>query len=298
MKQRNRNLFKGFTLIELLVVIAIIAILAAILFPVFAKVREKARQTSCASNMKQIGLATLQYVQDNDEHMPINAAALDGGYNGVPIGWAGMIYPYTKSTAVFVCPDDSQGVVSYSMNAFMDQPGSASATQPYGTSNSLAAFAGPSTTVMYSEITGSYLNNGALPWYQWNAADIQQGYDIASPSGDGYTVWGFSSLGSGAPWGGVENATGYMYGQTPTNAAGQIAPGRHTEGSNFVLADGHVKWYRPSSVSPGWAIDAATIASWFPGAKGCSPGYLGGSAPNDYVNTPQCGNVSITYNIY
>ena len=67
---------KGFTLIELLVVIAIIAILAAILFPVFAQVREKARQTTCASNQKQIGLGFLQYVQDYDEHFP---SEQDGG---------------------------------------------------------------------------------------------------------------------------------------------------------------------------------------------------------------------------
>jgi len=69
----------GFTLIELLVVIAIIAILAAILFPVFAKAREKARQTSCASNLKQIGLAFLQYGQDYDEIMPMGALTNKGG---------------------------------------------------------------------------------------------------------------------------------------------------------------------------------------------------------------------------
>src|SRR3978361_1893742 len=106
----------GFTLIELLVVIAIIAILSAILFPVFAKVREKARQTSCASNMKQMGLATAQYNQDYDEHMPINGAANADNYSGLPIGWAGMLYPYTKSVGVFKCPDDAQGLVSYCMN--------------------------------------------------------------------------------------------------------------------------------------------------------------------------------------
>jgi prepilin-type N-terminal cleavage/methylation domain-containing protein len=90
---------KGFTLIELLVVIAIIAILAAILFPVFAKAREKARQTTCTNNMKQLGLAFLQYVQDNDEHFP---NSINWGS-----GWAGHIYPYVKATGTYVCPDDS-----------------------------------------------------------------------------------------------------------------------------------------------------------------------------------------------
>src|SRR5579872_7119000 len=98
----NRN--KGFTLIELLVVIAIIAILAAILFPVFAKVREKARQTSCLSNEKQLGLGILQYTQDNDESfMPSDNGAV--GMNGH--GWASRIYPYVKSTGVYSCPDDT-----------------------------------------------------------------------------------------------------------------------------------------------------------------------------------------------
>ena len=88
------NKQKGFTLIELLVVIAIIAILAAILFPVFAKVREKARQTSCLSNEKQIGLAFMQYSEDYDEKIPLSR------------GWASFTYPYIKSIAVYKCPDD------------------------------------------------------------------------------------------------------------------------------------------------------------------------------------------------
>src|ERR1700743_2399090 len=94
----------GFTLIELLVVIAIIAILAAILFPVFTKVREKARQTSCASNMKQLGIAFAQYVQDNNERFPsVHAVTPNNDYAG---GWANIIYPYVKSTGAFTCPDD------------------------------------------------------------------------------------------------------------------------------------------------------------------------------------------------
>src|ERR1700677_1162138 len=101
---------RGFTLIELLVVIAIIAILAAILFPVFAKVREKARQTSCASNMKQLGLAFAQYTEDYDEAM----MALPVGGRG------GKTLPIVKSRPVYVCPDDSsQATLSYMLNYYL-----------------------------------------------------------------------------------------------------------------------------------------------------------------------------------
>src|ERR1022692_1536581 len=89
----------AFTLIELLVVIAIIAILAAILFPVFAKAREKARQTSCASNEKQLSLAMLQYVEDYDE---LFTGLNNWGHDG---DWATPLMPYVKSTGVFQCPD-------------------------------------------------------------------------------------------------------------------------------------------------------------------------------------------------
>jgi len=130
---------KGFTLIELLVVIAIIAILAAILFPVFAKVREKARQTSCLSNMNQIAKATIQYVQDNDEtYYPhrFNCDANGNPFNGTAAGtcsaytsgqypsagldaesskriyWMYLIQPYIKSYAVFKCPSNPAAFTS------------------------------------------------------------------------------------------------------------------------------------------------------------------------------------------
>ena len=92
---------QGFTLIELLIVIAIIAILAAILFPVCSQAREKARQTTCSSNEKQLGTAFLQYIQDYDETYPVGIRTYYGA------GWGGQIYGYVKSTAVFQCPDDS-----------------------------------------------------------------------------------------------------------------------------------------------------------------------------------------------
>ncbi len=97
----NKSTSKGFTLIELLVVIAIIAILAAILFPVFAQARAKARQTACLSNEQQMALAVIQYTQDNDELYPIGSIA-----QWWP-SWAVTIGPYLKSYDVFLCPDDS-----------------------------------------------------------------------------------------------------------------------------------------------------------------------------------------------
>lgn len=90
----------GFTLIELLVVIAIIAILAAILFPVFARARENARRSSCLSNTKQLGLAALQYSQDYDERM-VPAQHVDGTF------WSVLLQPYAKSNQLFYCPSDS-----------------------------------------------------------------------------------------------------------------------------------------------------------------------------------------------
>jgi prepilin-type N-terminal cleavage/methylation domain-containing protein/prepilin-type processing-associated H-X9-DG protein len=101
---------KGFTLIELLVVIAIIAILAAILFPVFAQARAKAKQTSCLSNMKQIGLGLMMYAEDYDQTLPssyyyLNGANSGGGY----MHWSGMIMPYVKNEKIFVCPESPFG---------------------------------------------------------------------------------------------------------------------------------------------------------------------------------------------
>jgi prepilin-type N-terminal cleavage/methylation domain-containing protein/prepilin-type processing-associated H-X9-DG protein len=123
-KSRNQHVRlskEGFTLIELLVVIAIIALLAAILFPVFSRARENARRTSCASNLKQIGLGIMQYAQDYDEIMVPSyldgTCYTSGGYgystntgtcNGVPVSgnyrWMDLIYPYVKSEALFNCP--------------------------------------------------------------------------------------------------------------------------------------------------------------------------------------------------
>ena len=101
----RRNRVKGFTLIELLVVIAIIAILAAILFPVFARARENARRSSCQQNIRQIGLAIKQYLSDYDESFPqVSVGAASGN---VPYGWADACQPYVRNTQLFQCPSDS-----------------------------------------------------------------------------------------------------------------------------------------------------------------------------------------------
>ena len=97
----NRRHAQGFTLIELLVVIAIIVILAAILYPVFARARENARRSSCQSNLKQIGLSLIQYSQDYDE------LYLNAGNDGGTFVWQDALAPYAKSTQIFQCPSDS-----------------------------------------------------------------------------------------------------------------------------------------------------------------------------------------------
>jgi len=110
---------RGFTLIELLVVIAIIAILAAILFPVFAKAREKARQSSCQSNLKQIGLAIIQYCQDYDERYPANDPVAYDHADGPTLrtAWPGWVSnhltPYEKNAQIYVCPSGTGWFWSY-----------------------------------------------------------------------------------------------------------------------------------------------------------------------------------------
>ncbi len=150
----------AFTLIELLVVIAIIAILAAILFPVFARARENARRASCQSNLKQIGLGILQYSQDYDEQV-VPAYAL-----GTPnVHWRTLIYPYVKSTQLFACPSNSINSTPANDNQTLAFPASYAANGTNGnagglmgrlssTSNtgvSLAAVVEPSRTWIISE---------------------------------------------------------------------------------------------------------------------------------------------------
>ena len=104
---------RGFTLIELLVVIAIIAILAAILFPVFARAREKARQTSCLSNVKQLALGCHMYAQDYDEYMPVVQHRTTAALYGY---WFDVIQPYVKNVQIIYCPSEPASYPGYGWN--------------------------------------------------------------------------------------------------------------------------------------------------------------------------------------
>lgn len=212
---------KGFTLIELLVVIAIIAILAAILFPVFARARENARRSSCQSNLKQIALSIFQYTQDYDEKLnPVKQ-----GYTPWPV----YLQPYIKSTQILVCPSISGAHIkevdyaSYGMNINLNQNGPGGAI-PVGIS--LASINNPAEIIMLADD-----NLERIP----NQCD---GYGINAtfPNYGGYgTLWwdpqairgGTSTL----------NLNGY-----PKDVVGPDA--RHLGGANAAYADGHVKWVK------------------------------------------------------
>ena len=241
---------KGFTLIELLVVIAIIAILAAILFPVFAQAREKARQTNCLSNCKQIGTALQLYVDDYDETLPfcsdsrisrwdgskIPQAILDQ-YPGYPMTnlyfklndwayandcytWADAIFPYVKNLNMFICPSGHAKSFGYGYNAMLCggyNKCDAGATT-FGAVTSLSQINKPSEVVFVSD-TIQYRDN----------------YWVCSLTAPVLVTEGHSSV------------TGNTF----------IKCARHNEGLNYTFCDGHAKYYKQfqgpgEKVSGGW----------------------------------------------
>jgi len=249
---------KGFTLIELLVVIAIIAILAAILFPVFAKVREKARQTACLSNEKQMGLAVEQYIEDYDERYPSGA---NGDIYGR--GWAGVIYAYTKNINIFLCPSDvnfQPKNISYAYNLNIVQPSSNGYQS--GAGCALSALNAPASTVLVFETQG-YANQN-IDIIAESQGKVNFPFDSGAANGStngapsfytfsAYATGEFSDSSLLGPITDLTSDAQLQAASTDGATGFYNLTGRHTNGSNYLLADGHAKWLRGSQVSAGYA---------------------------------------------
>jgi prepilin-type N-terminal cleavage/methylation domain-containing protein/prepilin-type processing-associated H-X9-DG protein len=212
---------KGFTLIELLVVIAIIAILASILFPVFARAREKARQTNCLSNAKQLVLGATMYAQDYDEQLPYEDFDINGSgaEDDGDMTWRSMILPYVKNRQIFICPSDKN---------------------PDG------------SVGIYDGRTGDYnMGSGyAIVTAHWQNAAVGGspdatpafGQSLGTPEDASAVILLYESTGAHEITGEPSNAHGYVR----TDAAAT----RHNGGQNCGFVDGHAKWLKPSVLCP------------------------------------------------
>lgn len=260
----------GFTLIELLVVIAIIAILAAILFPVFAKAREKAREIASLSNEKQIGLATMQYTEDYDECYPFGNTLWSASWGSDRDNWAGAIAPYLKSTGVMASPDDTgAGQLTAGIQwEGLAESYAANGLETYWTPNgknlcvgvmcgnwinnglgepvNLSRVVSPSTTIAYAEVYNSQLRAAAKAW-------PGQGFD------DGNHANWWAQMITGWPYyinltvpnqcGSTDNTAPEQCGAYPFGIDGAVSV--HPDGmSNFVFADGHAKVMNPVATCP------------------------------------------------
>jgi prepilin-type N-terminal cleavage/methylation domain-containing protein/prepilin-type processing-associated H-X9-DG protein len=223
---------RAFTLIELLVVIAIIAILAAILFPVFARAREAARATSCKSNLKQIVTGAMMYAQDYDERMVTSY----GGYAnlGVNVYWMGLILPYTKNVGIYQCPSESRGTETVPLNPQQTGYGHQHNNLGWGmNAPSMAEVASPADTIYFSD-SGQHGTTGGNSWPSF----------MANPDSDVFRV-----RGGGCPsctrrydqCSGCPGVGGCCEADTLVN--------KHSGMCNIAFADGHVKAMKTSAAT-------------------------------------------------
>jgi prepilin-type N-terminal cleavage/methylation domain-containing protein/prepilin-type processing-associated H-X9-DG protein len=267
MKRKKSN---GFTLIELLVVIAIIAILAAILFPVFAQARESARTASCLSNVKQISLGIMMYVQDYDEKFCPSRYSTKGPAFDTPdtpwnntknehTDWAHLIYPYVKNTQIFHCPSaadgqqldpgnvnsDTTGATTYAVNNRLTGRWGQGEWQGHDMIK-LAAMSFPATTIMVvensSQGSGGSENNEKNGW-GWddghqrllNGSNVANATDTGDDNADIITNY--------ANYNNLCN-TGNQLDEAQWAGGSGVAPlRRHKNGANYGFGDGHAKWF-------------------------------------------------------
>lgn len=250
---------KGFTLIELLVVIAIIAILAAILFPVFARARENARRTSCQSNNKQIALGFIQYYQDYDERFPMNKDP-----NGAGTHWAnGSLQPYLKSKQILRCPNDSSTefaggadadatsprVTSYVLNGLLlynpDAADGKGGSLGSIVAHHLAGVPSPSQVILLAEAPER--NNQDRNYFHsfwWSNTGVYGG-STSSPAGYSGSAPGNGNSGRCAQnHKGTSTNNRFCTRHDGIHVAEDIATERHMNGFNVAYLDGHVKWVK------------------------------------------------------
>lgn len=213
----------GFTLIELLVVVAIISLLAAILFPVFARARENARRTSCISNGKQIGLALMMYAQDYDDNLPLYYFT-----GSVSYSWNWPVMPYIKNDQVFICPSATAQPNYWCGPTYISYWSSGSwgynGYLGISTAVSLASVQSASDTIVISEITRNIDSSIYYVPTEWSSSK-----------------GGLCGIGT---------------------TKGDQAAFRHFDGTTSVFMDGHVKWMKKSTIED-YSGDGIIDDGWF-----------------------------------
>ncbi len=260
--QNKKKKTVGFTLIELLVVIAIIAILAAILFPVFAQVREKARQTACLSNEKQIGLGIIQYTQDYDETLPIAyyGAKPDPYYLSK---WMDMIYPYVKSQAVFTCPSRVDATGNNSQKyVYVSQR----TTRTYGTYFLNGTYSGDTANVPDIGVAGAALAGIDDPTGTVFVLEAPNPYSKTystglDPNAKGAVIT-FDVAQGNPSWVKKNHSPVDVTTGTGTSEK-QLFVAPHQGLTNAIFCDGHAKSYDPATLLETHSENGKTVAHMF-----------------------------------